>query len=261
MSGDRESLRRTFDEEALLYDQARPGYPAALFDAIDRVAPGPRMLEIGCGTGQATVPLASRGYDVTAIELGASLAEVAQTNLAAYPATKVVTEDFEQWENPEGAFDLVVCATAFHWIDPTTRVDRVAAALRPGGVVALIDTVHVAGSSDGFFVDAQRCYERWDPDTPPGLLLPEVDELPPAGDHDLEHADQFDRVELQRFGARHGYTAEQYLELLSTFSGHHALRPDRLAGLFGCIRRLIEAEPGGTITKSFVFELRTAVAR
>jgi len=219
------------------------------------------VLEIGCGTGQATVSLAARRYAVTAVELGASLAEVASANLVAYRSVEVLNEDFEWWQGPEAAFDLVVCATAWHWIDPATRLERVAAALRPGGVVAVIDTVHVAGTSDAFFAAAQRCYERWDPDTPPGLLLPGLDTLPPAGSHELDRAEQFEDVELQRFGARHAYTAWPYLELLSTFSGHRALPADRLEGLFGCLRRLIDAEPKSMITKSSVFELRTAVRR
>lgn len=114
MTRDRESLRWTFDEDALLYDRARPGYPESLFDAIDRVAPGRRVLEIGCGTGQATVSLAARRYAVTAVELGASLAEVARANLVAYRSVEVLNEDFEWWQGPEVAFDLVVCATAWH---------------------------------------------------------------------------------------------------------------------------------------------------
>src|SRR5690242_3978015 len=44
-------LRGSFDEDAELYDRARPGYPAALFDDLDALAelpPGARVLEIGC---------------------------------------------------------------------------------------------------------------------------------------------------------------------------------------------------------------------
>jgi SAM-dependent methyltransferase len=261
MTTDRERLRRTFDEDALLYDRARPHYPDVLFDAIDRVAPGRRTLEIGCGTGQATAPLAARGYEVTALELGASMAEVARANLASYSTAEVVNEDFERWEGPERAFDLVVSATAFHWIDPATRVDRVARALRPAGVFALIDTVHVAGTSNTFFVEAQHCYERWDPAALPGLRLPAPDELPPPGDHELDHAEQFDHVELQRFGVKQTYTSDQYLDLLSTFSGHRSLPVNNLVGLFDCLRQLIECKHAGKITKSYVFELRTATHR
>ena len=67
-------LRVTFDGDAERYDRARPGYPAATFDdllALTGLGPGARVLEIGCGTGQATVPLAERGCQIVAVELGA----------------------------------------------------------------------------------------------------------------------------------------------------------------------------------------------
>ena len=57
---------------------------------------GDRLREIGCGTGQATVPLAERGLKVTAIELGAELAAIARRRLAGFPAVDVVTSTFEK---------------------------------------------------------------------------------------------------------------------------------------------------------------------
>lgn len=53
--------RVTFDQVADLYDRHRPGYSEALFDDLARWSAIPdraRMLEIGCGTGQASVPRA-----------------------------------------------------------------------------------------------------------------------------------------------------------------------------------------------------------
>jgi len=51
-------LRETFDTVAALYDRARPRYPSALFDDLADLAgigSGARVLEIGPGTGQATL--------------------------------------------------------------------------------------------------------------------------------------------------------------------------------------------------------------
>ena len=82
MTEERRRVRATYDEVALLYDQARPGYPEALFDdvvSLSGIPPGGRILEIGCGTGQATVPLAQRGYPILCIELGENLAALAWT--------------------------------------------------------------------------------------------------------------------------------------------------------------------------------------
>src|SRR3712207_5907464 len=85
---DQNWLRATFDGAALLYDRVRPGYPEELFDDVvarTGLPRGGRVLEIGCGTGQATVPLARRGYCVLCVELGENLAAVARRNLASYP--------------------------------------------------------------------------------------------------------------------------------------------------------------------------------
>ena len=90
----RARLSRTFDEDAELYDRARPGYPPELYDDLmDLVGAGPgsRVLEVGCGTGQATVPLAARGFRITAVEAGPNMAALARRNLAGAAAVEVVT--------------------------------------------------------------------------------------------------------------------------------------------------------------------------
>ena len=91
--------------------------------------------------------------------------------LARFPAVEVVTAAFEHWPLPSEPFDLVLAATAFHWIDPAVRVAKAADALRPGGWLATIATHHVAGGDESFFAEAQDCYVRWDPDTPVALSL------------------------------------------------------------------------------------------
>ncbi len=75
---ERERLSQTFDRAAESYDRIRPDYPEALFDDLTALAglrPGDHLLEVGCGTGQATLPLARRGFRVTCVELGAGLAD------------------------------------------------------------------------------------------------------------------------------------------------------------------------------------------
>jgi len=83
-----------------VYDRARPGYPPALFDDLASIAglgPGADVLEVGCGTGQATRGLVARGWHVTAIEPGPEMAAKVSENLpSALFAVERAT--FEAWE-------------------------------------------------------------------------------------------------------------------------------------------------------------------
>ena len=77
MGQSQDVLRRTFDTISGVYDEARPEYPAQLFDDLVELAeltPGSRLLEVGCATGKATLPMLKRGFTITCVELGAALA-------------------------------------------------------------------------------------------------------------------------------------------------------------------------------------------
>lgn len=260
---DRERLRETFTEDAELYDRARPGYPSELFDDLADLAgarAGSRVLEIGCGTGQATVPLAERGCQIVAVELGTAMAVVARRNLARFPLVAVENSAFEDWPLPRQPFDVVVSATAFHWIDPAVRVEKAADALRVEGVLATISTHHVAGGSQDFFREAQDCYERFDPSTPPGLRLRASAEIP-ADTAELEGTARFGPAVFRRYEWELSYSTARYLDVLRTYSGHRALENGARADLLGCIGSLIDERHGGRISKRYLTELRVARRR
>ncbi len=251
-------LRRTFTEDAELYDQVRPGYPPELFADLDELAgtgAGCRVLEIGCGTGQATVPLAGRGCSIVAVELGAEMAAVARRNLRRFPLADVVTSAFEDWPPPDLPFDVVVSATAFHWVDPAVRLVKSAAVLRPGGVLATVGTHHIAGGTEDFFPESQRCYERFDPATPPGLRLQPSAEIP-FDTAELEGSELFGPAVFRRYEWEEWYSSARYLRLLRTYSNHRALPRDALAGLLACLKSLIDERYGGRIAKRYMTELR-----
>jgi cyclopropane fatty-acyl-phospholipid synthase-like methyltransferase len=135
---ERHLLRQTFDDGSAEYDRARPVAPDHVFDdlvSLAEVGAGGRLLEIGCGTGQNTTPLAERGFEIVAVELGESLAELARRNLAAFPNVTVVTSSFEEWDPGDERFDAVVSFNAFHWVDPEVAYSKSAAVLRDGGAL------------------------------------------------------------------------------------------------------------------------------
>ena len=137
---------RHFDQVARSYDSVRMSYPPALFDDMFGYAGNPlvrRVLEIGCGTGQATRAVATRRIPVVCIEPGPNLATLAQQNLADFTNVRVVCSSFEEWILEPEPFDLVFSANAIHWVDRKMRVRKTAQALRPGGTLAIFRSTQV----------------------------------------------------------------------------------------------------------------------
>ena len=255
------SRKASFDGVAELYDAARPDYPPELIEALIELAelrPGDCVLEIGPGTGQLTIPLAQRGMTLTAVELGGNLAALLQRKLASFPRAEVVNADFDDWVVPDGAFDLVVAATAFHWLDSSTRVQRCASALRPGGALAIIETRWgVGGEEDPFFRASQSCYAQWDPTHDPTFIPRSPDELPVARD-ELIAAGLFANVSHRRWLADRVYDAAQYRDLLATFSSVLILDELHRDGLLACISQLVDTQFAGSITRCNLYDLSVA---
>ena len=251
----REILRQTFGEDAELYDRVRPKYPPRLYDDLAALLNNPtrpRVLEIGCGTGQATKPMLERGWSVKAVELSPELSRVARTNL---PELEVITAAFESWPLPAERFDLVLSATAFHWIDPEIRVPKSADALRPGGLLAIVSTHHIAGGSERFWIDVQDCYRRFTDDADESGL-PRPDEVP-EDSAEIDASGRFGPAVFHRYEWERTYTAAEYLDLLNSYSGHRALTSDRRDGLYECVSALI-GSAGGAITKRYLTQLTAA---
>ncbi len=267
MTEERNRLRTTFDRVASLYDEARPGYPGALFDdvvSLSGLPPGGRILEIGCGTGQATVPFARRGYRILCVELGENLAAVARRKLAAYPRVEVRTGAFEDWPAEEGAFDLVISATAFHWIDPKIAYPKTARALGSEGAIALFWNEHVqSDKSEGVFEAVQEIYRREAPeildDDEDYGGPPHPDEVPDRTG-EIEESGLFGGVIVRKYRWDETYDAESYVRVLNTYSSHRDLDSTARERLFRGIAELIDAEFGGRIIKAYLTVLYVARA-
>jgi SAM-dependent methyltransferase len=253
--------RSTFDTVAQLYDEARPRYPEQLISDVSSLSQLPNcanILEIGAGTGIATLPFAEQGHRITAIEMGASLAAVARKKLSDFTNVDVITANFELWQLPPQKFDLVISATAIHWIDPNIRWQKSAAALRDGGHVALFRYTHVAGGSQEFFEQYQACFRNCVPGTDPYFKLPEIADYQSVLIPEIEASGFFHSPEVRTYTTQLTYTRRQYIDLLSTFSDHLMLDDAARSKLFECIGDLIDNNFNGRIDQCFLNELIVA---
>ena len=264
-----EKLSTTFDEVADLYDAARPAYPTGLVEAIRSVLQGTqeRILEIGCGTGQATKPFARQGCRVTALEPGQRLAALAAKNLAAFPQVDIQTTTFEDWPVALGQYDLVMSATAFHWVSPEVRYTKSAQALAAGGWLALFWNIE-GNDESGVGVQIQAAYDKHIPPSQahpnathhPGSHSKQQDARISRWQEEINGSHLFGDVRVTQFLWKEWYTTEQYLRLLETYSDHRTLSAGDKRGLFEGVAEVL-AQQGGGRSKPYVTILYLAQVR
>ncbi len=247
-----------FDNVPEIYDRVRPTYPPELFDELFAyLRDGDlRAVEIGPGTGKATRPLLEHGIAVTAVEPGEALAGFLRNKLSGeFPQLDVTTAKFEGAELESGAFDLVLAATSFHWIDPETRFQRCHDLLRDGGVLAVVHTNQIASAADkGFFARVQAVYDRHQ-DNDPRYTPPTEDALKPEEYDGLVASGLFDDIQLHKYRWDQTYSSEDYGDLMRSYSGTQAMEPPQQEAMIADVCALIDAEFGGSITRPLVITL------
>jgi SAM-dependent methyltransferase len=180
-SEDQRNRGSLFNEVPALYDQVRPSYPDALFAdlvSVTAVDAFSSVLEIGCGTGQATRPLAQLRCPLAAIEPGVEMANMARQRLARFPNVAVETATFETWDHRERRFHLVVAASSWHWIEPSVGWTRAHHVLHPGGWLASLGHVVIRRTDEPeVYAATADLHERFAPGNPDWGYPPLEDEV------------------------------------------------------------------------------------
>ena len=241
--------RTVFGEAAELYDRARASYPEALVnDVVAHSSHVPRRaLEVGAGTGKATVAFAAQGLEIVALEPSVPMAEVLARNCAGFPRVQIRTTTLENWPTEEAAFGLVFSAQAWHWVDPNIRYKKAARALVPGGTLALF-WHRPDWSGEALRDELDRLYRRLAPDLRaknPGF--PGLDPLIVDPEADVRGSGLFGDVEWRLYRWEGRLTSDSFVELLLTQSDHRLYEAAKRERLLDAVRELVEAH-GGHVT-------------
>lgn len=184
--GDQRERGRLFNEVPALYERVRPSYPGQLFAdlvAVTGVNATSSVLEIGCGTGQATRSLAQLGCQVTAIEPGIAMGDIARQRMAHLPNIAIEAAAFEDWDEQGRRFDLIVAASSWHWIDPSIGWARARCILRPAGWLALLGHVVIRRTDDAeVYAATADLHEHFAPANPDWGHPPLEDEVRATSD-------------------------------------------------------------------------------
>lgn len=251
--------RFTFDEVAQLYDLVRPRYPPELFLDLIRLAElkaGDRVLEIGCGTGQATEPLAQRGYSLLCLEPGPSMTRVARERLARFANVEVVTVSFEQWPLQPASFALVMSAQAFHWVSPDVRFQKAAAALRSGGHLAIFGATPVREAT-ALHRALDRVYNTYAPAMAGSPTSSQWYSASSPTESLFAASGSFGTVTRRSYSWSQEYKTTDYLNLMRTQSDHRLLPERQRETLLAELGKIIESH-GGSITTRYQAHLFVA---
>ena len=221
-------LRLTFNEIPAEYDKLRPQYAedlfkdVILFSSLDKTK---RALEIGIGTGLATLPFLNTGCDITAIEIGDNLAKYSRDKFSAFEKFKVINQDFESAVLEENSYDLIYSASAFHWIPTKIGMPKVYRLLKKGGVFVWF-SVQPAAAREHIHEELEKVYEEYNYYF--RGVKPKFDRQQEAQRKQRERVNTFKQygfteIEDKLYYGTRTLSASDYATLCGTYSDHRSI--------------------------------------
>lgn len=255
--------RMHFDEIVLNYDRLRPEYPKKLFsDIFDYIGTDnvKNALEIGAGTGKATVSFLDAGYNVTAVEIGTNMADFLRGRFNSYNKFKVIVAAFEDALLEDGNYDLIYAAASFHWIDAKIGCPKAFHLLNNGGTFALFRYNSIPPDGDVLYEEIQEVYKKYyhKPYKKPVRKTHEdfkepIEILNGYGFKDLNKYG-FTDISVKLYDAAKTFNADVYIDLLDTLADHRGLPEDDKVALYAGIKEAI-LRHGGLYKVDYIFQL------
>jgi SAM-dependent methyltransferase len=222
---------RTFNSVASNYDAHRSGYPPELFANLVEIAklqPGSRVLEVGCGSGQATAGFAAKGLHVMGVDPGEALVAFARSKFADCPAVSFEVASFEEWEINGRKYELVAAAQSWHWVRAEIGFRKASDSLSSGGSIAVFG--HTPAWSETLIESLRPSYselapELWGP--PPEAWYLPSGPIPVL----IQASGRFGPPEHREYKWRRTYSAASFAAYLGTRSDHLLLPATRRAEL------------------------------
>ncbi|OKI02400.1 methyltransferase type 11 [Streptomyces sp. CB02923] len=243
----------SFGTAAVAYAAHRPDYAQAAVRWALATAPGPRVLDLGAGTGKLTVTLVALGAEVIAVEPDVAMLTELRRSL---PPVRALPGRAEAIPLPDASVDAVLAGNAMHWFDMAVAGPEIARVLAPGGVLAglwnlMDDQVEwVAGLArvSGSAAVGPR-------DTPVGWRAETADlHLPKSG------AARFGSPEQADFPHGQRRTADSLVATLATRAGVLVMPEQEQRATLGRIRAFLASTPE-TARGEFTLPMLTGVLR
>ena len=257
---DLEQRKNWFSTVAAAYNKARPNYPKQLIcRAIElaRLSSNAIILEVGCGPGTATITFAQLGFSMLCLEPSKEFYHLALHNCKQYPNIEIKCTSFEEWDLEAKRFDVVMAASAFHWIPPEIAYSKAAHALKDDGFLILLwnmtpqlpDEVYQV-LNEVYGVEAPSLTRYETRETQEKILR--------GFGRTILKSGRFKGLVSENIFCQINYSVDDYLELLSTFSPYRTLAPHRRESLFSGLKKVIQNNFGDSIQISYLSAFHVA---
>ncbi len=143
-------LGDSFKKSSVEYHSSRKGYSSKVYTKIIKISKinnQSKILDIGCGSGLSTLPIAKLGYSITGIDTSERLIEIARKETIEGNPTYIL-DSFEKHYFNDNQFDLIISGQAFHWLDENTAYEKCAKALKKEGHIAIFGKFNDYKKSD-----------------------------------------------------------------------------------------------------------------
>lgn len=259
----RTGLEWTFDTVSAAYEKFRPGYVEELYRAIFSYAPiekSSRVLEIGSGAGQATLPVLKTGCYLISVECGEHFSQLLRDKFKEYSKFSVIARRFEDADLGQEPFDLIFSASAFHWIPEKAGYEKVYSLLKKGGVFArFANHPYRSAEQPALAEDIDEIYKEY-------YYKFHNKEPKASGIYTEQQARDiallaqkygFSDIQYALFYRQRVFSAEEYVALMGTYSDHIAIEKSIREKFFSKIEDAIDRH-GGTITICDTMDLQLA---
>lgn len=246
--------RLSFGRIAEAYDSFRPSYHPDLFRWLVShfdLSPSSCILEVGSGTGKATMDLLGIGAELDVVEPSEEMTRILSSKIFGENKVKIFTSDFETIDLGDGGYDLVVSGQAWHWVTSGVGSAKASRLLRKGGGLAVFwNRGTVSNSSIGEpLAELLEGIDQRPRRSPEGYLI--------YGPHsraqhleELEESGLFSEVTSLSFTWDEVLQGEEASLLMSTLSEIHTLEPEEEARVLAQISEII-SRGGGDVEVTF----------
>ncbi len=213
------SLRTTFGKVSSLYEKSRITYPQGLIDdiiAYSKITPNRTVLDVGCGSGQATMPFAERGYHIIGLDISKDLLTIAKQKCSPFKTAKFKLSSFEKAKFKKNSFNLIISGLAWHWVKPDGRYEKAHKILTENGSLAFFWSYQQKRKSD--IVNAVgKVFDKYGRKGagPAGTRMKDYAEFVY---NELQNHHLFKEIKKKEYSINLEFSREQYINLIFTYS-------------------------------------------